>query len=495
MTGDAQPTQHPDAILIGGGIINATLATMLRIAEPDWNIVVLERLTDVGLESSDAWNNAGTGHSALCELNYTPRGADGTVNISKAESVAEGFFVSRQFWSSLVDKGWLRDPAQFISAVPHCSLTFGEDGVQFLKERHAALERHPLFQGMQFSSDHEQIKQWIPLVTENRDAAQPMAATFSSAGTDVNFGALTRQMFAGLGDSLDLRTGVAVTKLKRLANGRWGVMVRDENTRAKSVLTAPFVFVGAGGGSLPLLQKSGIPEAKGYGGFPVSGQFLRCTNPDIIAKHSSKVYGQPAVGAPPMSDPHLDTRVIDGEKALLFGPYAGFSPKFLKTGSLLDLPLSVLPNNLKSMLGVGANNMPLTQYLIKQVAQSHADRVQALRKFIPDARDEDWELLHAGQRVQVIAPDQRKGGVLQFGTQIISAADGSLAGLLGASPGASVAAKAMLDVLQDCFGDRFEQWAPALREFIPHLGASLAQDHAAAAEVVAHSERSLGLTA
>ncbi|MGI9206381.1 MAG: malate:quinone oxidoreductase, partial [Rhodococcus sp. (in: high G+C Gram-positive bacteria)] len=247
-----------------------------------------------------------------------------------------------------------------------------------------------------------------------------------------------------------------------------------------------------GGGALHLLQKSGISEAKGFGGFPVSGAFLRCTNPEVIARHSAKVYGKAAVGAPPMSVPHLDTRVIGGKQGLLFGPYAGWSPKFLKQGGIMDLPKSVKPNNLMSMLGVGVTELGLVKYLVGELTQSPADRIGTLAEFAPEARLEDWELIVAGQRVQVI---RRKGagGVLEFGTAVVSAADGSIAGLLGASPGASTAVPAMLDVLERCFPQQWDAWQPKLREMVPSLGVKLTENQDLFRQVWDHTTKTLQL--
>src|SRR6202007_1447972 len=256
----------------------------------------------------------------------------------------------------------------------------------------------------------------------------------------------------------------------------WNLTIHDTITHDKRQhIHADFVFIGAGGGSLPLLEKSDIPEAEGFGGFPVSGQWLKCTNPAVIERHSAKVYGKASVGAPPMSVPHLDTRVINGKKALLFGPYAGFSTKFLKHGSLMDLPHSLQVNNILPMVSVGLHNIPLTKILIEQVRQSPEDRLAALQKFVPTAKMEDWKLEEAGQRVQVIKKDHDHGGVLEFGTEIVNAADGSIAALLGASPGASTAVAIMLDLLKRCFKDQVntEEWQSKLKEMIPSYGQSL----------------------
>ncbi|MBB2201231.1 malate:quinone oxidoreductase [Gluconacetobacter tumulisoli] len=465
-----------DVVLIGGGVMSATLGALLKLLQPDWSIGLFGRLGDVAQESSNAWNNAGTGHAALCELNYTPERADGTIDISKAVGVNEAFQVSRQFWAYLVEAGVIASPREFLNPIPHMSFVWGAENGDYLRRRHDALKDHPLFAGMRFSTDPAQLKQWMPLVMEGRTAGTPLAATWIASGTDVNFGALTHLLvhFLTQQSGFDLKLGHEVEDLTRDASGGWRVSVRDQSTGNTMSVGARFVFIGAGGGALPLLQKTGIPEARGIGGFPVSGQFLRCTNPDIAARHHAKVYGKASVGAPPMSVPHLDTRVIDGKAGLLFGPYAGFSTKFLKQGSLWDLPRSIRMDNIGAMLAVARDNMALTKYLIQQVMQSSQARLAALRDFVPTARAEDWELIVAGQRVQVIKKDAKKGGVLQFGTEVITGANGSVAALLGASPGASTAVPIMLTVIRKCFAGELPRWEPKLKEMIPSFGGMLA---------------------
>lgn len=439
-----QVPQRTDVLLVGAGIMSATLGTLLKMLDPSLQITVVESLEKVAEESSDAWNNAGTGHSALCELNYTPERPDGSIDIARAIKINEQFQHSRQFWASLVERGLLTDPRSFINPVPHMSFVSGAEAVEYLRKRHAALITSPLFSEMEFSTDAATLRQWIPLMMDGRDTNTPVAATHFADGTDLNFGALTRSLIGllqGQGSGVYLQH--KVTNLMRLPDSRWYVTVKDLKTGKSSRITTRFIFLGAGGGALPLLQKSGIPEGRGFGGFPVSGQWLRCTNRAVIEQHAAKVYGKPALGAPPMSVPHLDTRVIDGKRELLFGPFAGFSTKFLKHGSYLDLPLSIGPGNLFSMLEAGATNIPLTRYLIGQVLQSEADRVSALRDFVPTVQGSDWKLEIAGQRVQII-----KAGKLEFGTEVIRSADGSLAALLGASPGASTAVSIMLGLVE-----------------------------------------------
>ncbi|MBX3741387.1 MAG: malate:quinone oxidoreductase [Akkermansiaceae bacterium] len=469
---------EPDVILIGGGIMSATLGVLLHHLDPTLKIQIVEALAEVAKESTNPWNNAGTGHAALCELNYTKEKPDGSVDISKAIEINEAFELSKQFWSYLVAQGVLPSPEEFITKVPHMSFVRGREDQAFLKRRHETMAKHHFFAEMEYSEDGGRIREWAPLLLQGRHAAEPIAATRVEGGTDVNFGALTRSLvdFLVSKENVKVATRHQVHDIKRKRDGRWELTVRNLEKGINRSVTAPFVFVGAGGASLPLLQKSKIEEGKGFGGFPVSGQFLVCDNPEVVESHHAKVYGKAAVGAPPMSVPHLDTRVIDGKLSLLFGPFAGFSPKFLKSGSFFDLPGSVKISNLIPMLAVGKDNIDLTRYLIEQVMQHPQDRLDALREFFPDAKLEDWRLLTAGQRVQIIKQDAKKGGVLQFGTEVVSAGDGSIAALLGASPGASTAVDVMLDIIGRCFKDRLPGWKEKLEEMVPSYGKSLAND-------------------
>jgi malate dehydrogenase (quinone) len=462
---------NPDVILVGAGIMSATLAVLLKELVPDISITIFERLHKAAEESSDAWNNAGTGHSAFCELNYTTEKEDGSIDISKAVKIASQFEISKQFWSFLVQQKYIADPTQFIRHVPHISFIWGDDHVAFLKKRHEALVQNKLFTGMQFSEDSDTLQNWMPLVMEGRDNTQKFAATKMDIGTDVNFGALTDSMIAYLQNLKDvtLYLNHEVRGLEKQSDGKWQATVKNLIEDDTIELNADFVFIGAGGGALPLLQKSDIEEAEGYGGFPISGQWLKCNNETVINKHAVKVYGKADVGSPPMSVPHLDTRIINGKKELLFGPFAGFSTKFLKNGSYFDLPKSIEWDNMGPMLAAGWHNLPLTKYLIQQVTQSSEDRFNALKAYYPTAVFEDWELVIAGQRVQVIKKDEKEIGVLEFGTELVCAADGSLAGLLGASPGASTSVSVMLKVLQNCFPDDFrsDAWQGRLKEMMP----------------------------
>lgn len=493
----SQGQTSTDVILIGAGIMSATLGTLLKQLAPDWNIKVFEKLASAGEESSNEWNNAGTGHSALCELNYTVERPDGSVDISKAITVNEHFQISRQFWSYLVKSNLIRNPRDFIMPLPHLSYVHGEQNVLFLKRRFEALAKHPLFVGMEFSDNKKKLAEWIPLMMKNRTGNEPIAATKIDSGTDVNFGALTRMLMDHLKkQNVDIHYQHSVKNMKRTSNGSWELAVKNLKSGTVERHNAQFVFIGAGGGSLHLLQKSGIPEGKHIGGFPVSGIFMVCKNPKVVEQHHAKVYGKASVGAPPMSVPHLDTRFIENQKSLLFGPFAGFSPKFLKTGSNADLITSVKLHNLLTMLAAGVKEISLTKYLIQQLMLSKEQRMAELRDFVPDAKSEDWDMILAGQRVQVIKDTAQGGkGTLQFGTEVVTAADGSIAALLGASPGASTAVHVMLEILQKCFPQHMDAWEPKIKEMVPSYGKSLVENLDLLNQVHASTARVLGLTA
>jgi malate dehydrogenase (quinone) len=475
----ATASRKVDVLLIGGGIMSATLGIWLRELEPTWSMDMIERLNGVALESSNGWNNAGTGHSALAELNYTPETASGKIDISKAIEINEAFQISRQFWSWQVRNGVLKNPRSFINHTPHMSFVWGDENIEYLRKRHAALKASPLFAGMDYSTDPEQLKKWVPLMMEGRDPGQKIAATWTPLGTDMEFGEITRQFVAHLQSqpNFNLQLSTEVQGIARNSDGSWRVTTSNAKNGERSV-DARFVFVGAGGGALHLLQKSGIPEGRDYAGFPVGGSFLVNENPDVTMRHLAKAYGKASVGSPPMSVPHLDTRVIGGKRVILFGPFATFSTKFLKEGSYLDLLSSTTTDNVWPMMRVGIDEYPLVEYLAGQLMLSDNDRFAALREYFPGAKKEDWRLWQAGQRVQIIKRDAKKGGVLRLGTEIVSARDRSIAALLGASPGASTAAPIMLSLLEKVFADNVATpaWQDKIRQIVPSYGTQLNDD-------------------
>lgn len=498
MLTDRTPKPSYDIVLVGGGIMSATLGTLLHELDPNLNIAIFERLGRFAKESSAAWNNAGTGHSAFCELNYTIdlKQSDGDVDITKAEKIVEQFEQSKQFWAYLVSKGYIDNPKEFINSCPHMSLVFGEKDVDFLKRRHAKMSKSHLFSQMQYSEDHTQLREWIPLIMSKRKPNEILAATKMDLGTDVNFGTLTRKMgrFLAEDSKVDVFLYHEVKDVDPQGNGSWSIEVKDRINNHKITVNANFLFIGAGGYSLPLLDSSDAPEAEGYGGFPVSGEWLVSYNQELVAQHQAKVYTQATVDAPPMSVPHLDLRIIDGQKALLFGPFAGFSTKFLKEGSYLDLPESVNFKNIRSLFGAWWHNIPLTKYLVQQVAMTKAQRMAHLREFVKDAREEDWELKVAGQRVQIIKKDEKFGGKLEFGTEVVVNKTGTLASLLGASPGASTSVSAMLTVLEKCFPQKVNgEWNAKLKEIIPTYGQKLSENPQLTQEIRNYTKEKLEL--
>jgi malate dehydrogenase (quinone) len=466
-----------DVLLVGAGVMSATLGKLLAQLDPTLKIMMVERLSKVAHESSHGLNNAGTGHAGYCELNYTPQRPDGSVDISRALAINAAYEVSLQFWSYLVDQGVLPEPEKFINPIFHQSFVWGARNVTFLRKRYEALRTHHLFEEMEYSEDHAVLRQWMPLVMEHRDPKQAVAGTQVKHGTDVDFGMLTRKLVRAMTrhPTFELKLSHTITSLKQFPDGRWHVRIKDNHTGHSKTIDAGFVFLGAGGGALPLLQKSGIREGRGYAGFPVSGQWLICKNPAVVKRHTSKVYGKAAVGAPPMSVPHLDARIIDGQPGLLFGPFASITTKFLKGGSMLDMFSSIKSNNLKPMLSVARDNLELTRYLVAEAFRSHKERVASLQEFYADAKVKDWELASAGLRVQIIKDCDVNGGRLEFGTEIVTAKDGSLASLLGASPGASTAVQAMIEVIERCFKSRIKSadWQRKLKLMIPSYGESL----------------------
>jgi malate dehydrogenase (quinone) len=477
-----------DVVLVGAGIMSATLGALLRRLQPDWSITIIERLDGAAAESSGTWDNAGTGHTGVCEFNYTPE-RDGSIDIGKAVRVNEKFQISRQFWAYAVQNGMLTDARSFVNPVPHVGFVTGAQNVDYLLRRHAALAGNPLFGGAELITGADEFARRLPLMAEGRDLSQPVGLSWFADGTDVDFGALARQLIGyGVRNGTEVLFGHQVRDLSREPDGSWTLRIVNRRTGENQRLNAKFVFVGAGGGALPLLQSSGIEEARGYGGFPIGGRFLRCANPELTAAHQAKVYGFPAPGAPSTAAPHLDARRVNGRSWLLFGAFVGWSPKFLKQGHLTDLISSVKPDNLGSMLGAGVSELSLVSHLIGQLLRSKRARLVALRQFAPGADISDWENIIAGQRVQVI-----RRGALEFETTVLAAADGSLAGLLGASPGASTAVSDMLDVLARCFSKRYQSWLPALKEMVPSLGTELSREPALFEEVWSWGTEALNL--
>jgi malate dehydrogenase (quinone) len=496
-TAQAEEAKKVDVLLIGGGIMSATLGVWLNELEPGMSMEMVERLDGVALESSNGWNNAGTGHSALAELNYTPEDENGKVSIPKAVEINEAFQISRQFWAWQVQQGVLKNPRSFINSTPHMSFVWGDDNIKFLKKRYEALQASPLFAGMQYSEDPAVIKKWVPLMMEGRDPNQKIAATWSPLGTDMNFGEITRQFVAHLQTTpkFDLKLSSEVQDITKNDDGTWRVSYKNLKDGSKTETDAKFVFIGAGGGALHLLQKSGIAEAREYAGFPVGGSFLVTDNPTIAEQHLAKAYGKASVGAPPMSVPHLDTRVLDGKRVILFGPFATFSTKFLKEGSYLDLLTTTTTHNVWPMTKVGIKEYPLVEYLAGQLMLSDEDRLNALKEYFPNAKAEDWRLWQAGQRVQIIKRDEAAGGVLKLGTEIVASQDGTIAGLLGASPGASTAAPIMLSVLQKVFKDKVATpaWQEKLHQIVPSYGTQLNSSPEKVAEEWAYTAKVLEL--
>ncbi|MEM9019650.1 MAG: malate dehydrogenase (quinone) [Planctomycetota bacterium] len=472
------PLENPDVVLIGSGIMSATLGGMLKQLQPELKIQLYEAAKEFALEASQGWHNAGTGHAGICELSYTPsRGEDGEVDISVATQIFEQFEASKQFWGHAVRSGMIDEPATFINPVPHIAFVFGQGHVDFLRSRFEQMKKHHFFDSMVYTEDRETISQWAPLLLAGRDPDQPIAATRMESGTDVNFGSFAAQTVAWLGRQAggSALTGHRVTDLKK-KDGRWQVTVKDLASKRTFTTSAKFVFIGAGGGSLPLLQKSGIPQSKGFGGFPIGGQWLVCDKPELVDQHTAKVYGKSPDAAPTLAVPHLDLRVIDGKKALLFGPYGSWTTKFLhETGKLTDLPGSIRLDNIASLVNVGLHNLPLVRYLIQQGLQSMDTRMKELQNFFPDAKKEDWKLMDAGIRVQAIKKEDGAAGIVHFGTEVVTDDEGSISALLGASPGASVSTHIILQIVKRCFADLLstEDGNARMRQMVPGFDVDL----------------------
>lgn len=472
-------SQPKDVILIGAGVLSTTFGSMLKELEPNWNIKLYERMDRPALESSNERHNAGTGHAALCELNYTVEQPDGSIDIEKAKEINEEFEISKQFWGHLVKSGSIDNPREFINPLPHISFVRGVNNQKFLKKRYEAMKEFPMFDNIEYTEDIETLRKWVPLMMEGRVDDGKMAASKIDEGTDVNFGELTRKMTKNIEahPNAEVHFNHEVLDFNRLKDGKWEVKIRNRATGQVQTQVTDYVFIGAGGAAIPLLQKTGIPESKHLGGFPITGQFLACTNPQVIEQHDAKVYGKEPPGTPPMTVPHLDARYIDGQRTLLFGPFANVGPKFLKNGSNLDLFKSIKPHNITTMLAAAVKNLPLLKYSFDQIIMTKEGCMNHLRTFCPEARDEDWELYTAGKRVQVIKDTKEHGkGFIQFGTEVVNSQDHTVIALLGESPGASTSVSVALEVLERNFPEYADDWKPKVKEMIPSYGESLITD-------------------
>lgn len=487
---------NKNVVLIGAGIMSATLAMLIKRLEPGWNITILERTGTAGEESSNVWNNAGTGHEALCELNYTPEEEDGTINVDKAVEIFNQFQVSKQFWSNLVKDGYVTAPEDFIRPLPHMSFVQGSKNIDFLSKRYNKISKLPAFEKMEYTEDAETIQSWSPLIMEGREQGE-FASTKMDGGTDVNFGNLTVKMMAFLqqDDSVNVLYNSEVTSVKQNKQKQWDIKVKNNAEGWIASYTADFLFIGAGGNAIPLLQKSKIRQSKNIGGFPISGQFLYCDNPEVVQEHHAKAYGKEPEGTPPMTVPHLDKRHVDGKEVLLFGPFAAFGPKFLKTGSNMDFFKHLKWNNVLTMAAAGLKNIPLIQYSINQVLMSKEDKIEELRRFVPSAKMEDWDVIVAGKRVQVIKDvSKRERGVIHFGTEVVNSDDHTLSALLGESPGASTSVSIMIQVLKENFPNQFQSWEKEIKKMIPSYGLDLNEDRELLQHVKYETNEHLKLT-
>ncbi|WP_436891092.1 malate dehydrogenase (quinone) [Mammaliicoccus sciuri] len=473
--------QPKDVILIGAGILSTTFGSFLKNIEPDWNIKLFERLEQPAIESSNEKNNAGTGHAALCELNYTVEQEDGSIDVERAKEINEQFEISKQFWSYLVKSKAIENPQEFIRPLPHISFVMGIRNVDFLKRRYDALKSLPMFEGLTYTEDHKVLAEWMPLMMKGRNSNEPLAASKIDEGTDVNFGELTRKLVKNIEkhENAQVHFRHEVVDFKQLSNSKWEVKVRNLETGKVETHVADYIFIGAGGHAIPLLQKTKIPESRHLGGFPISGAFLVCNNPKVVSEHNAKVYGKEPPGTPPMTVPHLDRRYIQGKESLLFGPFAAIGPKFLKNGSNLDLFKSINTSNVVTMLSSGVKNLSLVKYSIQQVLQRKEDRMKELRRFVPDAKDEDWDIHIAGKRVQVIKDTEEHGrGFIQFGTEVVNSEDHTVIALLGESPGASTSVSVALEVIEKNLPQYMDKWESKIKEIIPSYGESLIEDTA-----------------
>jgi malate dehydrogenase (quinone) len=480
-----------DTLIVGAGIMGATLASILKEIDSDLKIDMVEALDSPALESSEANNNAGTGHAGYCELNYTPLLSNDKIDIEKAVQVNLGFEMSLQYWSYLTKKYRLFSPSKFIKRVPHISLVNGDKNIAFLKKRYLALKNNPLFNSIEFSSNFKTITKWIPLL-KTKKSQRKYAATKVEIGTDVNFGEITYELISILNTKkkFHLHTNQKAIAINENEDDSWSVKLNNGNK-----IKAKFIFIACGGNSLKLLQKTKIYEQNSYAGFPINGQWLVCNNPKIVALHKAKVYGKAEIGSPPMSMPHLDLRIIDGKKILMFGPFASFTFKFLISGSFFDFISSIKFHNLKTLCIVFLKEWALLIYLIKQNFKPHKSRIADLKQFFPDANTKEWHLKDAGIRVQIMKKSRAGSSKLEFGTEIIFSKKNNLAALLGASPGASISVQSMIEVIEKCFLKKENSiaWKNKIKKMIPSYGVDLVKNPRLLKKIRSHNQRTLGI--
>ena len=453
-----------DVIIIGAGIMGTTFATLAKELAPELNITILERLESAGEGNSWVFNNAGTGHEANCELNYTPVDEE-VISVEKALKIHAQFNVAKQFWAHLIKKGAIKDPKTFINQTKHCTIV-SESSIDELRLRFKEMSAHHFFESMRFSEDFDEIKSWIPYLMEGRPRHEKMAATVIETGTDVNFGALTQQMAEHAAQDLGVKIeyGTHVKRVHKSPAGSW--LVETERHGAPVRYKADVLFVGAGGGAFPILKKSHLPFAKRFTGFPVGGRFLQAPISAEQADHyRAKTYGKAKVGAPPMSVPHLDLRVADGQHYLLFGPFASFKPVLEKGRGFFDYLRAMRLHDIPGLLNVTLEHFPLVKYLVSETFKGEKSMFEELESFAPGlSKKFDWKPVHAGQRVQII-----KDGDLQMGTEILVSKDKTYGTLLGASPGASVSPEVMLRCLEQLLPAIFTKEATrkAKKEIFP----------------------------
>lgn len=430
-------------IVIGAGIMGTTFAVLAKELAPELDVTILERLEGPGAGNSWVFNNAGTGHEANCELNYTPVDEE-VISVEKALKIHAQFNVAKQFWAYLVNKGAIQDPKTFINQTKHCTIV-SESAIEELRLRFKEMSAHHFFEHMQYSEDFDEIERWLPYLMEGRPRHEKMAATVIETGTDVNFGALTEQMANYAVNELGVKIeyGTHVKRVHRSPAGSW--LVETERMGNAVQYKADVLFVGAGGGAFPLLKKSHLPFRARFSGFPVGGRFLQAAiTREQADQYRAKTYGKAKVGAPPMSVPHLDLRVANGQHYLLFGPFASFKPVLEKGRGFIDYLRSMRLHDLPGLLNVALEHFPLVKYLVSETFKGESSMLAELENFAPGiSRKFDWKAVEAGQRVQII-----KDGDLQMGTEIIVSSDKTYGTLLGASPGASVSPEVMLRCLE-----------------------------------------------